>query len=107
MPREDRRITFDYEETYKAVYALCVQKEFRKPPQGVISAIDQNPGDPAKLVLRIENHLAHKSHDAEYGRDFMAAALMLYCRGLNIPLPKTGQKSVELAPGEVTLRIQI
>ncbi len=107
MPREDRRIYFDYSETYKAIYALSVQKEMKKPPPGTVTSVAPHPEDSTKFAVKIENNLKHESYDMDYGRDFIAAALMLYCRGLGIPLPKQAQKSVELDFGSITLRIQI
>lgn len=107
MPREDRRIFFEFQETYKAIYALCVQNQIRKPQPGMVTAVMQHPGDATKAIIRIENVHDKTSQDVEFTVDFVAAALMLYCRTLRIPLPKTAQKSVEYAPDSVILRVQI
>lgn len=108
MPREDRRITFSYDEVYKAIFALCVQREVKKPPAGIIMAIDVSTIDPSKVAIRIENPLTNNPpFFLEYGLDYLAAALMLYCRTCRIPLPKTAGKSVELAQDGVVLRVQI
>lgn len=108
MPREDRRITFSYDEVYKAIFALCVQREVRKPPAGIIMAVDPMPGDTSKVTIRIDNPLTNDPPILmEYGMDYLAAALMLYCRTCRIPLPKTAGKSVELAQDGVILRVQI
>jgi len=107
MPHEERRIIFDYAETYKAVYALCVQKELQKPLAGAIVAIRQDPDDERNLVFSIENNLDNSKGEREYSRDFLAAALMLYCRGLRIPLPKGAHKSVNVEQDTVTLNISI
>lgn len=107
MPHEERRIFFDYSETYKAVYALCVQKEMKKPPPGTITRIDGEAGDGKDLVFYIENNLDNSSSQREYSRDFLAAALMLYCKMLRIPLPKGARKSVDLEPDRVVLNISV
>jgi hypothetical protein len=107
MPREDRRIYFEYDETYKAIFALCVQKDFKKPQPGTIKSVEPLAEDSGRLNVRIENDLDHTSSVTEYNRDFLAAALMLYCRSIGIPLPKSAQKSIELMPGSVILRVQI
>ena len=107
MPREDRRIYFDYEETYKALFALCIQREFKKPPAGIIKAIEVHADDSTRLTVQIDNPLEHLSNRVEYSRDFLAAALMLFCRSLGVPLPKAAQKSVEFNYGTVILRVQI
>lgn len=107
MPREDRRIIFEFQETYKALYAMCVQKDLKKPPPGMVGAVAQHPTDIAKVLVRIENSFDGSSQDIEFARDFLAAALMLYCRTLHIPLPKSATKSVEFSPDNVILRVQI
>lgn len=107
MPREDRRIYFEFQETYKALYAMCVQKEIRKPPPGMVAAVMLHPTDTTKVLVRIENAHSNFAQDVEFTRDFLAAALMLYCRTCRIPLPKTAQKSVEFATDSVILRVQI
>jgi hypothetical protein len=107
MPREDRRLIFDFEEAYRAIYALSVQKEMRKPPQGVITNVTQDPGDANKFTVQIDNPLQGTGESVSYSQDFLAAALMLYCRTCGIPLPKKGQKSVILIDKTVILRITI
>lgn len=107
MPREDRRIIFEFQETYKALYALCMQKELRTPPPGLVASVVMHPADATKVLVRIENPHKNVAQDVEFTRDFLAAALMLYCRTCRIPLPKTAQKSVELAQENVILRVQI
>lgn len=107
MPREDRRIIFEFQETYKALYALCVQNELKKPPPGLVAAVVQHPTDTSKVLVRIENPHSNLAQDVEFTRDFLAAALMLYCRTCRIPLPKTAHKSVELGSDNVVLRVQI
>ncbi len=107
MPHEDRRIIFEFDEAYKAIYSLCVQREKKKPPPGMITAIEQNMGDEQKLSVCIENQQEKTEVALEYTQDFLAAALMLYCRGLGIPLPKNATKSVMFGDENVTLRVQI
>ncbi|MCB1531709.1 MAG: hypothetical protein KDJ35_02455 [Alphaproteobacteria bacterium] len=109
MPKEDRRIIFNNEEIYKAIFALCSQKQIKKPPPGRITALKVDDSDDSNLIVTIENpHDAEDSiHQREYSRDFLAAALMLFCRGLGIPLPKGARKSVLIKDDQVMLRVQI
>lgn len=108
MPREDRRITFSYDEVYKAIFALCVQRELKKPPPGIIMSVEISTIDPSRVSLRLENpQISAPVMFLEYSMDYLAAALMLYCRTCRIPLPKTAGKSVELAPDGIVLRVQI
>ena len=109
MPREDRRVIFDNEEVYKAVFALCTQKQMKRPMPGHIVKITIDEGEASGVVIDIENPLdtERKSAREEYSRDFIAAALMLFCRGSGIPLPKSARKSVMIADGSMVLRVQI
>lgn len=107
MPREDRRIIFSFEETYKALYALCMQKEIRRPPPGSITGVDVDKDDDKKLKVKLDNMQENTKHEVEYSRDFLAAALLLYCRSQNIPVSKRSSKSVEFRPDSVVLRLVI
>lgn len=105
MPQEDRRLVFDYEEIYKAIYALCAQRDMRKLPPGVISDVSVDDKNIDVIWLKIHNPQEGSATELTYTRDFLAAAMMLYCRGLGIPLPKRGQKTVMINKGSVILRI--
>lgn len=107
MPREDRRIYFDYEETYKAIYSLCFQKGLPKPPGGTIIRIDQNPENPLELDVFIENNKTNTLETIRYTKDFAVAALMIFCRSIGIPLPKGANKSLELMQEKLILRVQM
>lgn len=107
MPREDRRIVFEYDEVYKALYSLSAQKGLKKPPAGEIKGVEEDPRDSANFHVKIENPLDKTAMKLDFTRDFLAAALMMYCRGLGIPLPKKARKSVMLADGNVVLRVEI
>ncbi len=107
MPREDRRIIFSHDEVYKAIYALAVQKQMKKPPAGAVKSVSEKTDDPATIVINLENPADSSEETREYGRDFIAAALMVFCRGAGIPLPKSARKSVMVRDGEVILRSQI
>lgn len=107
MPREDRRIIFDFTETYKAIFALCLQKELPRPFVGSITALNFKADDDKSVVVRFANGLQGTSATGEYSRDFLAAALMLYCRTCGIPLPKKAMKSVEPGDDGVTLHMTL
>ena len=107
MPREDRRIFFDFDETYKAIYQLCQQKGLPKPVAGHIVRIEQNIEDPLELDVFIENHRTNAIETSRYTKDFTVAALMIMCRTIGIPLPKGANKSLELERDLIVLRVQM
>lgn len=107
MPREDRRIFFDLEETYKALYQLCEQKGVPKPTAGHILRVEQYPDNPLELEVFLENHRSNETEINRYTKDFMVAALMGMCRSIGIPLPKGANKTLELSEEHVILRLQM
>lgn len=107
MPKEDRRIIFSYDEVYNAIYSLCAQKQLPKPPSGAVTLVKQDDQDSSKIFISLEDPGRQTKNRVEYSRDFLAAALMLFCRGAGIPLPKGARKSVMIEEAAVILRVQI
>ncbi len=105
MPREDRKIIFEKAEVYKALFALCDKKQMPKPSPGLITKIVEDEKDPSKIYIFTENPQIETKNKEEYSKDFLAAALMLFCTGLGIPLPKKAKKSVLIKDGEAILRV--
>lgn len=105
MPREDRRIHFENEEVYKAIYAMCFQKQLRLPPPGHVTKVVGDPNT-RQIIIHLSNPQDKSDAKLEYAEDFVAAALMLFCRGCGIPLPKTASKSVQVTDGVMILRVQ-
>jgi len=107
MPQEDRKIIFDFQELYKAIYALSMRWEKKLPPPGVIVKIETHASDDGTLIVYIKNDHHGDLNKEEYTHDFLAAALMLFCRSCEVPVPKQSRKSVELKAGAIVLRVQI
>ena len=107
MPREDRRIFFDYEETFKAIYSLCAQKGLPKPGGGVITRIEQNIDNPLEMDFMMESGRIGAPEVTRYTKDFVVAALMIMCRNLGIPLPKGANKTLEIIRDKIVLRVQM
>lgn len=106
MPREVRLILFDYVEVYKAIYSLCSQNNLKKPMGGVV--FDLKIESDNRVLMSIVDESSGVKKVEEYNRDFLAAALMLYCRGLAIPLPKGAEKTVAISENnEVMLRVRV
>lgn len=107
MPREDRRIIFESSEVYKAIFTLCRKKQLDEPPPGHIVKTYTPPNDSNSVFIDIENPQEQMKTTLQYTSDFVAAALMHYCRGNRIPLPRTSQKSVMVIDSELVLRVQV
>lgn len=108
MPHEERRIIFDYNEAYNAIYALCSEKKVQKPPVGGMLEIQFSYDNPFELKILFEDHKTNLEHRMVLTKDFVIAALMMQCRNIGIPLPKGANKTLELAKdGKVILHVQI
>ncbi len=106
MPKEDRRIIFDMSETYQALYKLSLkQEDAPKLMVGAILKIELDSLDKQKFNIYLSNPQEGTEKMVTYSLDFMAAALMMYCRGAGIPLPRRAGKTVMLRDGTVILRI--
>jgi hypothetical protein len=108
MPREDRRIIFDMSETYQALYRLSLKKEDEntiKP--GAIVNVEINKNNEDKFDFHLKNPQDEIDEIMTFSKDFVAAALMMFCRGAGIPLPKRAQKSVMIREGQMILRVVV
>ncbi len=106
MPHEDRRIIFDMSETYNALYKLSLKKE--DTPQlvpGIIRKVEEDGLDANNIHIYLDNPQTGDKARVSYTRDFIAAALMMYCRGAGIPLPRKASKTVMLDIDRVILRV--
>ena len=108
MPREDRRVIFDMSETYQALYKLSTKQDGEgKLIAGAIVKIQESADDPNKIEFFIENPQINEKKTIKYTRDFVAAALMMYCRGVGIPLARKASKSIIIEKDRVTLRSMV
>ena len=108
MPKEDRRVIFDMSETYQAIYKLSAKTDdVPKPKPGMIKKLEEDGLDANKINVFLENHQTGEKHMMTYSRDFMAAALMMFCRGSGIPLPRKASKTVMLDVDRVVLRVMV
>jgi len=107
MPREDRRIIFDFSETYNAIYSLNMKSENHKFPPGKITEINYHPDDEKRVIIKLDNPQDDKTTEEELTQDFVAAALLLLCKGEGIPVPKGSKKAIEFTEDSTVLRIMV
>jgi hypothetical protein len=107
MPREDRRVYFNAEEIYKALYTFCVEKELPKPVSGSLHKISTNLDNSLDLDFYIENGRTGSIEIFTCSKDFTIAALMHLCIEHRIPLPKGVNKTLEVSKDSLVLRVQL
>ncbi len=108
MPIEERFITFDLNEIYKAVVIKCTEQDLPKPPEGKLVAIEideKNADRQDKINIVVENKNAKET--IEYDRTFFALALVFYCQGSGIPLPHRGQKTLKILQDKIIMKIEL
>ncbi len=104
---EDRRITFEPTELYHAIYAHCKRANQKTPPSGEIESVSfkDKAADSTDIVnIKLVDKNERTSVDLKYGEAFVAAALIMYCRGVGVPVPKAAKKSIEITSNRIVLR---
>jgi hypothetical protein len=99
MPIESRTIVFSEEELKAALFDFCLAKQRRLPISGFAhlqvslnAQIQATAGQtPAESITLVEHEIA--------------AALIIYCKKHNIPLPRNSKKSLTLNNGVITLHV--
>jgi len=108
MPREDRRIIFDMSETYQALYKLSIKTDGApKMIAGLIAKVEEDGLDANKINIFLENPQEGEKKMVTFSRDFIAAALMMFCRGAGIPMMRRANKTVMIKDGAVILRVTV
>jgi len=108
MVTEERFIIFPLEDIYKAVLIRCEREDAPKLAKGSFTSLSVvNKGEAGKE--KIEVTLKHETDASEetltYDRDFFALALVYYCQAAGIPLPRAGQKLLNVAENEIIMKI--
>lgn len=108
MPAETRFIVFELEEVYKALRIRKITENEELPPSGKIIHLDFHDDKGAEhiieMIIRQDNG---EEHNLEFTREFFALALVFYCQGHNIPMPRAGTKSLVHKDDKIVMHIQI
>jgi len=96
MPHEDRRIFFSYAEVQEAMADFALEKGVTPMPAGQIITINAIKADGSKMDCVLENRKTNHLENHILSRDFIAGALMMFCRTRKIPLANAANKVVEI-----------
>ena len=110
MPIEERFVTFALDEVYKAVSIKCMQEDMPVPPEGTLKAIeltDDQGGSEDIIYLSIEPQNGGALEKVKFHRKFFAMALVFYCQGSGIPLPKRGTKTLAIMEDKIIMKISL
>lgn len=108
MPHEDRTLIFDFDEAKTAIAELCAKQDIQEVDlNGYIQKLSNPDGDKSRITFQFKDDATKQEHKEEYSRDFVAAALMMYCKKIGIPLPQKGEKFITFDGDTLRLRIKI
>ncbi|MFK7838689.1 MAG: hypothetical protein AB8B83_00015 [Bdellovibrionales bacterium] len=108
MPSEERFVTFSLSEVSKALSIYFIQKDMPSLPSGdVVSfALSEDTDDADKVFVKVEDETGSVS-DFDFERKFFAEALVFYCQGSGIPLPKSGSKFLNITNDKIVMKITL
>lgn len=106
MPTEDRYIVFNYEEVYKALRMRTIVEDAEMLPSGTLKGIElpNEPGEMIKVQVSLDEG-ADKTLD--FTQEFFALSLVFFCQGSNIPIPRSGRKTLKAKDDKIVMHIQI
>lgn len=108
MPVEERFITFDLSEIYKAISIKCTQEDLEKPPEGTLVSIEINEEDAEQQdIIYLQVKTNSDEEKLKYDRTFFALALVFYCQGSGIPLPNRGTKTLKILQDKIIMKIDL
>ncbi len=108
MPSEDRYIEFTYEEVYKAIRIRKITENQELPPDGEIARVRFNEKPGEETTITVDLRIAGGGMDyLEFSREFFALALVFYCQGYNIPIPRAGRKEIVTKDDKIIMHISM
>ena len=105
MPTEERVITFSLDEVQKAILITAIQKDYEDLPMGTMLSMNLE-GDESVIGVNVQDKDGNVK-EFSYDRLFFAQALVLFCQGSGIPLPRDSQKVVNIHEDRITLSMEI
>ena len=106
MPEELRKILFSKEEVQAAVVDYCLRAKIRLPARN-IENLEVRADPEATVVLKYADTGSAVANEVELSRDQVAAALIRYCRSINVPLPRGARKVLQPGDDGISLLINI
>lgn len=101
MASESRIVTFANAEVIQALLEFCEQGN-RPLPEGGVRQLSFSNDPQVRVALEPERGNPIGFHEHE-----IAAALILYCRKIGIPIPRRATKSLQVGQDTVALHLSI
>lgn len=99
---DSRHIMFSAEAIREAVKTYRELFPAKQPP-GILGPVIIRSSDPLMLGVKVQAVGSSNFREVEMDENEVAAMLIVYCRKLKIPLPRTADKSIEVEGENVAL----
>ncbi len=106
MPSELRKLVFSVDETRNAVIEHCLQKKIAMPEANIEDVVLSSDAD-RMVVLKFSTSDPTVPSELALNQEIVAAALIRYCNQCKIPLPRQGQKLLNVQDGKLVMMINI
>ena len=109
MPSEERFITFSLDEIYDAIRIKCLADKLDRPVRGELTSIEMhedNTDEQHLIFLNVKREDNGEEEQLNFERKFFAEALVFFCQGYGIPLPRRGQKLLQIASDKITMKVE-
>jgi hypothetical protein len=106
LPSEIRKLIFTVDEARNAAVEHCLQKNIFMPDANIEDVILSNDAD-KMLVLKFSTTDPMDPSELSLNQEIVAAALIRFCGQNNVPLPRHGQKLLNVKDGKLIMMINV
>ena len=106
MPTELRRLNFSEEEVQGALVNYALRSNMQMPSSGIQSLLVENNGG-VTVTLRFAPNDDGDPRDVEFSEAHLAAAIILFCRVQEIPVPRDAVKVLSHKGNEIAMTMQV
>lgn len=106
MPLETRKLEFTEAEVQTALVSYSLRRDIALPERN-IEQVFIGEGTNPTVVLEYVPGQPGDTSEIEFSGEQVAAALILYCRGQKIPLPREAKKVLREEQGGISMIIRI
>lgn len=118
MPTEDRFITFDLDDIYKAISMHMIRNDTTPLPQGKVSMLEMRTPEGEKVPedeisedgmvhLEVETSDDSDTFETNLEKPFFGQAMIYFCIESQIPLPASGKKILRILDDRAILKISL
>lgn len=105
MPSEERSITFNLDEVHKALLVTLAQQGEEELPTGRLVSMNLE-GDDKTIGVHLEDKQGEMK-EMHFDRLLFAKALVIFCQGCGIPLPRDSKKTLHVLEDRITLHMEL